>query len=252
MEIIKLGGSIITRKFGYMEPDDRNIESLAKILAKYWHGGKRDIIIVHGAGSFGHAPVLAHGIAKAVKSEKNKLGFADVHASCSYLSLLIVEALIKNEVPAVSIPPTAIMEQSNGRISKFDSKIVMDFLKQGYLPVLYGDMILDKKTGGSVCSGDQIVSYLGKTAKRIIFAGNVDGVMVNGKVVEKINNLNMKHVEKYLMISDAPDITGGMAGKVREIIRMKRPAFIVNAVKHKRLEDILYGRKATSTEICMK
>ena len=101
MQILKIGGSVISKKHGYMEENERSIESLCEVIANAWKSGKRDLVLVHGAGSFGHAPVIMHGIKKGIRTAEHKISFCDTHASCSYLSLIIVNSLIQNGVPAV-------------------------------------------------------------------------------------------------------------------------------------------------------
>jgi isopentenyl phosphate kinase len=177
MKVLKIGGSLITKKSGYREPDAGNIAMLAAAVAAVWKKGVRDFIVVHGAGSFGHALVLKHGINDGVQSAAQKLGYADTHAACSELSLLLVKALVEAGAPAVSIPPAVILTQKGKRISSFDAKVTDGYLRSGYLPVLYGDMVPDSALGGSVCSGDQIVSYLGRQAEFVVLATNVDGVL---------------------------------------------------------------------------
>ncbi|MFA5049838.1 MAG: isopentenyl phosphate kinase [Candidatus Micrarchaeia archaeon] len=251
MQILKLGGSVITKKFDYMEADEKNIESLARMLGENYNP-KMELILVHGAGSFGHAPVIAHGISSGVKTKKQFLGFADTHSSCTYLSNLVVDRLIKNGVPAITVPPIVIVRQNNGKISKFDASTIKELVKKGYVPVLHGDVVLDSKLGGSVCSGDKIIAHLGKNAKKIILATNVDGVMADGKLVEKITKKNMKEIERYLKKSDAPDVTGGMQGKIKELFGLKKTSYIVNGTKPKRIEEILNGKKTICTEIYIK
>ncbi|MEK6979058.1 MAG: isopentenyl phosphate kinase [Candidatus Micrarchaeota archaeon] len=251
MQIVKLGGSTITKKHGYMEADELNINRLAQAIAAVWKKGVTDIVLVHGAGSFGHAPVLAYGINDGIKTPRQKLAFADTHAACAYLSQLVVDALIKNDVPAISLPPTAIIRQRNHRIVKFDKETILQYLKKGFVPVLYGDMVLDDTLGGSVCSGDQIVSILGKGASRVIHCSNVDGVLVQSKVVQLIDRKNLKDIAKHLKGAGAPDVSGGMEGKINEMVKAKTHAFIINGNKPDRLEAILMGKKTICTEIRM-
>ncbi|MBI5046991.1 hypothetical protein HZC07_04660, partial [Candidatus Micrarchaeota archaeon] len=54
MKIIKIGGSFITKKSGYCEADLENIKIAAKGIAVLWKKGVKDIVLVHGAGSYGH------------------------------------------------------------------------------------------------------------------------------------------------------------------------------------------------------
>mgnify|MGYP005833035435 CR=1 FL=1 len=242
VRIVKLGGSVITKKSGYKEPNIENIERLADMLARVWKKRKR-IIIVHGAGSFGHGPVVAHGINSGIKNERDRVGYAHTHSSCAYLSSLLVDALIKRRVPAVSIPAAVIIRQKNKRISCFDKKIVYEYLEKGFLPVLYGDMVLDEKIGGSVCSGDQIVAELGKDAEMIVFGTNVDGVLVDGGVVGKITKKNFKKISAHLGGAKTTDVTGGMKRKILEIMKTGKSAYIVNALHPSRIEALLLEKK---------
>jgi len=249
MQILKLGGSVITKKHGYMQEDGVGIARLAKEIAGVWRAGVRDIILVHGAGSFGHGPVLKYGIGNGIRTEKHRIGYAATHAACAKLSGFLVDALVREGVPAISIPPATIISQSNRRISKFDAKTVFGYLKRGFLPILYGDMVPDTKLVGSVCSGDQMAAYLGKSAKRIVIGTNVDGVLANGKLVREISRRNFPKIRTHLRSSRAPDVTGGMEGKIRELMAVKKPVFIANAGKNGRIAALLLGKKTVCTEI---
>jgi isopentenyl phosphate kinase len=249
MKILKVGGSAITDKSAYLKPLPERIHSMAGAIAKVWNTGVRDLIIVHGVGSFGHAPVIRHGIKDGVRSEKHKLGFADTHAACSELSLMLVKELLAKGIPAISLPPSALLRQDNKRISQFNDKIVFDYLGAGYLPVLYGDFVLDKSLGGSPCSGDQIMAWLGKKAEFLVFATNVDGVLdENGNVIPQITKTNFSEISKHL--KETPnDVTGAMKGKVRELLEIGVPSYIVNADSPERVIKILMGEKAACTKI---
>jgi len=249
MQILKFGGSVITRKEGYLSADHNNISALAKTIASVRKKGVRDIVIVHGAGSFGHALVLKYGINNGVHNEMQKHAYAKTHFACEHLSTLIVDELLHNDVPAISLPPASFIIQKNKRIVKFDTSVIESYLSRGFVPVLYGDMVLDEKIVGSVCSGDQIVSYLGKKAKRMILGTNVDGVLAEGRVVPLITRKNFAEIARHITGSATPDVTGGMAGKIREIMLVKRPTYIVNAKKPSRMEALLLGKKAVCTEI---
>jgi len=243
MKIVKIGGSFITKKSGYREPETGNIAMIAKAVAAMWRRGARDFILVHGAGSFGHALVLKHGLNEGVQSAAQKLGYADTHAACSELSLMLVKALVEAGAPAVSIPPAAIMTQKGGRIARFDMKTVDGYLQSGYLPVLYGDMVPDSELGGSVCSGDQIVAYLGKGAECVVLATNVDGVLDDrGNTIPKITTANFNDISKHLKQSSG-DVTGAMAGKLKELLALDTPAYIVNAANPERIEALMAGKK---------
>ena len=249
MQILKLGGSAITNKNGWMSANPKAIGSLAIAVAHAWKRGSRNLIIVHGAGSFGHALVIKWKLNNGVKTAEQKVACAKTHAACCALSAMVTGALVSKGVPAISIPPQEIVKSRNRRIVKFDTRLVFSTLKAGKVPVLFGDMVPDSKLGFSVCSGDQIVAYLGKKASRIIMASNVEGVMAKGKLVPIITRKNFASIAPHLKGSSAKDVTGGMAGKVREIMAIKKPAFIVNARNPGRVASLLLGKKAVCTKI---
>jgi len=249
MKVIKLGGSAITDKSGFRKANLGNIGKLAKALAQVWRGGDRDLVVVHGAGSFGHALVLKHGIDEGVKTDPQRLGFAQTHASCSELSLLIVDALIAEGIPAISIPPSAIIRQKEKRITFFQEGVVKGYLSSGYLPVLYGDMVPDETLGGSVCSGDQIMAWLGRDAEFLVFATDVDGVLDDkGEVIPDITKDNFDEVSKHLR-ETGNDVTGAMKGKIRELLGLGMASYIMNANHPERLIAVLKKEKTVSTMV---
>ena len=249
MQILKLGGSVITLKDQSQTANPQAIRSLAQMLGRLWKSGVRDIILVHGAGSFGHALVLEHKIDEGVRTDEQKLAAAKTHAACVKLTSLLVSALLDEGVPAVSLPPALLIAQTRKRIVKFDEKKVISYLNMGYLPVLRGDLVPDTALGMSVCSGDQIVAKLGKKAERIVLGTDVDGVLVDGKVVPLITSQNFSKFEAHLRPSDSPEVTGGMAGKIRELLADRVSAFVANARHTERLEALLMGKKAVCTQI---
>lgn len=249
MKVLKIGGSFITKKSGYREPDQAHLAKAAKAVASIWKNGLRDFVLVHGAGSYGHPLVIKHGINDGIDGDGKRIGYSDTHAACSELSLLFVKALIAEGVPAVSIPPAAIIRQKNKRIDDFREDVVNGYLSAGYLPVLYGDMVPDSALGGSVCSGDQIVAYFGWKAEAMILATIMDGVLDDkGNVIPLVTSANFPEVSKHLRESEG-DVTGAMAGKLRELLAFKTPSYIVNAAHPDRIEALMAGRKAICTEV---
>jgi len=249
MKLLKIGGSAITDKAGYKKARKANIKKLAKAIAGIWRKGARDLVLVHGAGSFGHAVVIKHGLEAGVKNTEQKLGFADTRASCAELSAMVCRALIENGAPAVSIPPSMVLALKDKRISSFNTKVIDDYLQSGYLPVLYGDMVPDSILGGYPCSGDQIVAYLGKGADMVVLATDVDGVLDdNNKVVPLVTSANFQEISKHLK-QTANDVTGGMKGKLEELLALGTVSSIVNAAHPERIEALFSGKPAVCTRI---
>ena len=249
MKVLKLGGSFLTKKDGYREADVSAIQSAARMVANLWKKGVRDIIVVHGAGSFGHSLVIHYGIKDGITTDQQLLGYADTHAACSELSQLLVKALVAAGVPAISISPNSIIRSKNKRIYSFDEILILKTLDSGLLPVLYGDMVPDSELVASVCSGDQIVAYLGKKAEFLVLATNVDGVLDDsGKVIASISSSNFKAISKHLKRAEN-DVTGAMAGKLKELLAIGTVSYIVNAAHPERVEALMQGKKAICTEV---
>ncbi|MFH1520396.1 MAG: isopentenyl phosphate kinase [Candidatus Micrarchaeota archaeon] len=249
MNLLKLGGSIITNKSGWREANLSAINALAKAVAKAWKKS-RDWIIVHGAGSFGHPLVVKYNLNDGITSTEQKLRFAETHEACTELSVLVCSALNNEGVPAIPIPPAVVITSKNKRIHSFNTKLIEDYLKSGYVPLLFGDMVPDLELGGSVCSGDQIISYLGKGAEKIVLATDVDGVLDDsGKVIPEISEENFAEISKHLKNSTKKDVTGAMAGKLKELLELDTPSFIVNGLKPERVEALMLDKKVLCTKV---
>jgi isopentenyl phosphate kinase len=110
-------------------------------------------------------------------------------------------------------------------------------IQDGIVPVLHGDVAMDRSKGVDVLSGDQLVPYLALElkARRVGIGTNVDGVLDNnGKVIKKITPGNMSEVNKALSGSGGVDVTGGMQGKVQELMALAGsgiPSLVFNAEK---------------------
>ncbi|MEM4272553.1 MAG: isopentenyl phosphate kinase [Candidatus Bilamarchaeaceae archaeon] len=251
MQVLKLGGSVLTDKSSYMKADERNIISLSAMLGRVWNSGTRNFLLIHGAGSFGHPLVVKYGLENGVKTPDQKLGAAITHSACSRLSEMVVSALNSYGVPAVSLPPSLLGKMESRRLVEFNRKPVDSLLQLGYLPVLYGDMLPDSKLGCAPCSGDQLVSWFGKRAEKVIVGTNVDGVLADGKLVPEISKSNFLSISRHFNDRNAKhaDVTGGMGGKVRELLGIGKPCYIANALCPERFEALLEGKEAPSTLI---
>jgi isopentenyl phosphate kinase len=149
----------------------------------------------------------------------------------------------------------------NGRIKIFDEAILKTYLNMGFAPVLYGDATLDDKLGFTVLSGDQLVSHLARKlgARRIVIGVDIDGlydadpkVNRNAKLFTHLSLEELGQMRNKLGKSVSTDITGGMLGKISELvpaIEQKIQVIIVNASKPNRIYKALMGEKVEGTVI---
>ena len=225
--IIKLGGSVITDKTS-STPKARTavIKRLAKEIRQIIDQNKYQLILVHGAGSFGHSQAKKYNLHKGMATQKQKFGFSLTQQAMLNLNSLVTEKLLKEKVPVISLAPHTFTTQSGGKLLNFNYQVVEKYLEKGQVPVLFGDAVLDDKWGCSILSGDVIVSFLAQklNAHKVIFLSDVDGVFDSNpkknpasKLIPQITSLNLKQVLGGLSQNNHYDVTGGMQGKILSI-----------------------------------
>ncbi|MBR9678295.1 MAG: isopentenyl phosphate kinase family protein, partial [Nanoarchaeota archaeon] len=213
MKIIKLGGSLLTDK---NKLDSLRESVLRRVCEEIKKSGEK-VLVVHGAGSYGHILAKKYGLNKGFRDEGQLKGLFECYASLNELHLRVVKELNLAGLPAISFRPYAVCSANNGRIKEFSMNPLMGVLKLGLIPVLCGDVVVDESTGFSIVSGDQLVPFLARVlgVEELVFAGGVDGILKNEKVIPIINSFS--EVEDVLGGSDGVDVTGGMAGKLKEL-----------------------------------
>jgi isopentenyl phosphate kinase len=256
--VLKIGGSVITNKNGELAARTEVMNRLAEEIMK---AGVENLIIVHGGGSFGHPTAQKYGIREGLIEDSQKVGFAETHHVMTVLNGLVMDALVWHCVPAVSVTPSSCMVTENGRIKLFEETVLRMLLKINITPVLYGDATLDEKLGFTILSGDQIVSYIARkfNACRIVIGVDVDGLYdidpkeaKDAKFYAHLTLRELKDVWGKLGKSTAADVTGGMLGKITELIPAIEegiPVTIVNAAKPNYIYKALIGGKVEGTII---
>jgi isopentenyl phosphate kinase len=258
LTILKIGGSVITDKDGELAARTEVINRLAEEIQK---ANVKNLIIVHGGGSVGHPTAQKYSIKEGLREEAQKVGFAETHHVMTVLNGLVLDSLVWHNIPALSVTPSCCVVTENGRIKRFEDSVLRMLLKMGFVPVLCGDATLDEKLGFTVLSGDQLVSYLARKlgAAKIVIGVDTDGlydadpkVAKNARLYSHLTLGELEKVKEKLGGSTAADVTGGMLGKVTEIIppvAQGIPVAIVNAGKPNRVYKALMGEAVEGTVI---
>lgn len=256
--VLKIGGSVITDKNGELSARTEVINRLAEETQK---ADVNSLIIVHGGGSFGHPTAQKYGIKEGLKHDAQKVGFAETHHVMTVLNGLVMDALVWHNIPAFSVAPSCCVVTENGRIKLCEDTALKTLLKMGFVPVLYGDAVFDEKLGFTVLSGDQIVAYLARKfgAGKIVIGVDTDGlydadpkVAKDAKLYTHLTLSELEKVKLKLGGSTATDVTGGMLGKIMELVPAVEQGIsveIVNAAKSKRVYKALMGEKVEGTVI---
>jgi isopentenyl phosphate kinase len=262
LKILKIGGSVFACKESNKPKVDFNVlRRLSREIANAYKNNF-NLILVHGAGSYGHPIVKRTGINKGIKRKSQLVAFAETQRLQNELNSIFTRELIKLNVPAIPCQASAFTLMDKGKIKEMYIKVIKGFLKLNLVPTLYGVPAYDEKQGCSILSGDDIVPFLAKKlkVKQIIHGTDVDGVFTsdpkkdpNAKLIKKITPSEFKSIISGISGSTKIDVTGGMKRKIEELVKLTEfgiQSIIVNATKPKRIEKALLGEKVIGTIIC--
>lgn len=258
--LLKIGGSLITDKDSRSPKiNERNLARIAREISIGFRPGKQRLIVVHGAGSFGHVIVKATGIHRGIRNRKQVIAFAETQRLQNELDVRVCGELIKNGVPAIPVEPTSSAVMDSGRLVSMDTKALEGMLVIGLVPVLYGVPAYDKRQGCSILSGDEIMTYLARKmrASRMVHATDVDGVFdgdpkrnPDAHLIREIRRSDFARIVRNICGSSArADVTGGMLNKVSEVFKTRKGLVgeIINGNRPGFVRRALSGEKGLGT-----
>lgn len=251
--LIKLGGSVITDKSKEYTARPDVITRLAREIKK----ANMPVIIAHGGGSFPHTSAKKYGGKKGYKST---WGVAKVARDAMEINRIVMDILIEEKIPAISLRPMSMVIARKGKPQKSFFETIVLLLEQGITPVVYGDVILDTDWKTTIFSGettlDFIGSYLLKNGYKIaknIQVGVTNGVYDdNKKTIPEITKKNYKEYESSIFQSKNADVTGGMKHKIESslvLAEKKIQTYIINGLIKENLFKVLTEKDIECTVI---
>lgn len=258
--LIKLGGSIITDKNNAFTAKGRTMLRLAREIKNSRKKLKNTLIIIgHGTGSYGHVPAAKYKTKEGINGRESIYGMSITEDAARRLNGILINNFLKEKLPVFSFSPASFIFSDRQRYIKSYFEPVFRSLTIGVIPVVYGDVIMDKSIGCTIFSTEKVFSILASKLKssyniRIIYASDVDGVYdENGKVIPVISSKNFASFEKEIIGAKGIDVTGGMLHKVNEALQLaktcKIKTMIINGNKIGRLEKAILGRAVEATII---
>ena len=210
--LLKIGGSVLTDKAREATIKKHNMRIVAKQIAS---AKVSKLILVHGAGSFGHPQALRY-----LSDGFNAEGIWKTHAAVSLLNTAFIEELHSENVPALPIHPLDSVVTDQGRIRHFEPYALQLMLESGITPVLHGDVVMDRSDRFSILSGDQIIAYLARKIRpeKLGLGTDVEGVFYKGKKLSHLNAAEFENCLDEIAGSSNVDVTGGMLHKVSELV----------------------------------
>lgn len=258
--VLKIGGSVITEKdpgkladfpttvdgIKHRGEEYMRLEDIARVGREIREAmdevGAR-IILVNGAGPFGHLLV------KAGRPDE------DVRASVRFQNERLVSELRAAGLDVVPVPPS---ESCTFDGSKFDIDYLWEItemlLEEGKVPSTYGDVLAD----GKIISGDDIVVLLARKwkADRIIMATDVDGVYTKDPKTNAdakfLPELRASGAESIDYALNAIDVTGGMKSKVEKLKEAAAAGIkckIINGITPGNVKAAMLGDEGFGTSI---
>lgn len=258
LDILKIGGSVITDK---TKPLSVNVDVINNIATEMLSIKSR-VVLVHGGGSFGHPLAKKYNLSEGIQNSNQVIGIAETHQAMLNLNKILMEIFISKEIPVIPFSPHGIFLTRSGRIYIGFLEPIKKSLDVGMIPVLFGDTVHDVNQKIKILSGDQLVSYLAAKlkARRIIIGTDTDGIYTNdpkidpkAQLIPEITPLNYKDILRRLRsssINNVIDVTGGMYGKIRELLRAARRGidiYIINAKKPLNIKKLFEGKEILCT-----
>jgi isopentenyl phosphate kinase len=256
--LLKLGGSAITMK---QKPFTPNRGVIARLAEEIRRANISPLILVHGGGSFGHPIAKKYRLNEGYKDPSQIIGFSKTHQAMTRLNRLVVDSLIRNNIPAIGLPPCSCLITKSGRIESFEEEGLVKMLGLGLLPVLHGDAVIDWDIGFAILSGDQLISYLAKKlgAEKIILGADVDGLCTadpkvdpSARPISTLTLKRLKNLRQRIGEQEVVDVTGGMPRKIEELIPAVERGIsvtIVNAITPDNIYKSLKGEQVVGTII---
>ncbi|NOQ68237.1 hypothetical protein GQ568_02245, partial [Patescibacteria group bacterium] len=220
--ILKIGGSVITDKKNNKKTIDQKVlKRIIKEIAQAKSKKDFSLIIIHGVGTFGHKIAKKFDLQNGYKDRSQIRAISSLCLDLKKLNIEILKHLKRANINAIAFEQSSAWEMTNGRLYNCNLSIINKHLELNLTPILYGDILIDKKLKFSILSGDQIIYYLAKklNADKVVMGTDIDGVFdcdpkinKNAKLVKLVNKNNFNKLS--ISGSTAIDVTDGMRGKV--------------------------------------
>ena len=261
--VVKWGGGLITKKDEMKTVRTNVLDQLTQQLVACLDHGV-DVILVHGAGSFGHLKAKQYRLADG-KVDRTELpedmtqeeAVLEVRSDMLELNQHVMDALTKHDVSAVSLSPH---QWAKGVGKDFEGELAMfQSAPGGIVVVTHGDVVdCDPPAMFGVLSGDDLVYRLATEVsgvKRLVFAmGGVEGVLTEpptgqndaSKLIEVLTKEGVFEGEHMTDL----DVTGGIGLKVSRGFQAAEHGIAVHLVSgehDQRVSDACLGRTVRGT-----
>tara|TARA_B000000532_G_scaffold121405_2_gene97433 strand:- start:7793 stop:8587 length:795 start_codon:yes stop_codon:yes gene_type:complete len=249
--LIKFGGSLITNKSEKCSAKLEIIDKLSYTISEILNMGKK-VIIVHGAGGYGHIKAkkwrISEGKILEIIDDQYK-AIVEIRNDMEILNKLIISRLASYSIDAKSYSP-----HKNGIGLGLDYTLDEEFFRTtsvDYVPVTYGDVVdsnTEKEFG--ILSGDDLCEIICNVFKPSHVIFTMDGALglIDDPSLPNGGNLIREFYpnNQEIVTTKIPnDVTGGMSLKLKRAINCHKTGARVSIINGNNVEMIL---KAISGE----
>jgi isopentenyl phosphate kinase len=227
LAFLKLGGSVITDKTRPFTARYDKLDSLANAIASIMKElPDIHLVLGHGSGSYGHSVADRYNTLNGVSGSLAWRGFTEVWYQASSLNRLVMEALHRSGLPAVTFSPVASVMAHDGEISIWNTHPIHIALANGLLPVIHGDVAFDEIRGGTILSTEDLFVHLARELhpKRILLAGLEPGVWADfpdrKHLLKEFTTKHLSQQFEGIGAAEGMDVTGGMFSKVTKMLAL--------------------------------
>jgi len=259
--LLKLGGSLITDKTRPGVARHAMIRRLARDLAVAGENRRGPRLIVgHGSGSYGHAAAADGGLTPGADARRRVDAISRTQHRAAELHRLVVAALVNAGARPFSFAPSSFLCAANGRVSARFFDPIFEALDRGLLPVVYGDVVLDRRRGAIIVSTEELFLLLAEEAAerkrplaRAGWLGETDGVRDGeGQGIAHLSAAAALRTARHVTGASGLDVTGGMALRLRAAGALARagvPSLIVDGRKTGAIAAAIAGRAMGGTRV---
>ena len=133
MILIKLGGSVITDKAQYRTFNRDAVSRLCREI----RDSEENVLVVHGAGSFGHVLAKEYSIQDGFVDFAQVPAVARVQYDVRELNLMVVREMLDAGIPAMSVPPGSCFIMDDGKLIVDNTDVMLSASHLGIMPVMF-------------------------------------------------------------------------------------------------------------------
>lgn len=254
-----MGGGLITDKTQLKTVRGKNIEKVSKVIAEILSDGN-SVILVHGAGSFGHLEAKKWKLATGFDEETilgQRKAVKKVRNDMIELNRYVVNNLENLNLNYKSHPPSlwadGLGSDFNGDLSRFevnDSKVIH---------VTFGDVVdvHDKREFG-ILSGDdlmvRICNEIPEISHCIFLLGDTEGLLTKPPNQEGAELIPVWSNDQEIsgVHEKSQDVTGGIflkAESASKICQIVPNVWMIDGRKPERMQELIKTGNTTGTKV---